>query len=689
MQHIGPSVFITSKESLSTLRELSANRSLASEACCLDHQPSRLRQFTTFSSYVYDLDLRRMSPLFAAVMTTEKELAVYHTLDVVERCLAEQFETDAKFEPNLVIADEASCIRNGVARKLGKEKVQKIFGTCQLHYLGSVLQHCSQVIGTKTEIWQFMKMAQQLMQAESPQIYELFKTEMLSFISKTEKRHDYLYNWFEFYDSRKTGWSKAYRNAELPKTNKGEAGNSRYSAITHLTGLPLDLGVKCMIAEFHVYAGCKKGIVTGLYKGGSGPSRVNMENRLISEIFERIRNTPLTAKDSEEFVKNVLEKLGLKEDIEENEDSENDENQVAITKQRSQLQTHRFLEEQQKARTEARVKAPTFINTPHKAPKKMLKRRIQFSNTLEDLTGDEPHAKKKHKPRNLNEKVLETLKEGVTLKTLEPGVYQLTIKEDPARCYEINLNAHPTCTCPQFEKNVKSRPVDRNTLVCKHIPTMMLILGFTYNDKIIRKYAYNATDRISLNLKSSTFAHSEVDISIIRRNFENEVTPRMEEAAEKVELPYFDSKKHYGWFNSYHEGKIIIDKQTERYPCQWFAIQYSETRYVCGSACHVTEDKVKDRESQKLRPNLKQDRPLVFLVYYTRMFQNPKTKKYSAKNEKKYYHMQQECISNLGEDLLKFSNIKMPYNVDASRLSDQNRKLVKTTFSNVTFVEDT
>ena len=33
----------------------------------------------------------------------------------------------------------------------------------------------------------------------------------------------------------------------------------------------------------------------------------------------------------------------------------------------------RFLEEQQKARTEAMVKAPTFVNTPHKAPKKILK----------------------------------------------------------------------------------------------------------------------------------------------------------------------------------------------------------------------------------------------------------------------------------------------------------------------------
>ena len=97
---------------------------------------------------------------------------------------------------------------------------------------------------------------------------------------------------------------------------------------------------------------------------------------------------------------------------------------------------------------------------------------------------------------------------------------------------------------------------------------------------------------------------------------------------------------------------------------------------MCTSACHVTGDKVKDKESQKLRPNLKQERPLVFLVYFTRMFQNPKTKEYSAKNKKKYFHMWMECISNLGEDLLKFSNMKMPYDVDVSRLSDEVAELL-------------
>ena len=246
-------------------------------------------------------------------MTSENELAVYHSLDVVDRCLAKQFESDNFFNPNLIIADEATAIKNAVSAKLGKENMQQKYGTCQLHYLGSVLQHCTYAIGGKIAVFQFMKLAKSLMNSETPKMYELFKLQLQDFISKTEQRHELLFNWFEFYDARRTGWSKAFRNPELPKTNKGESGNSHYSAVTHLTQLTLDLGVKCMVAEFHVYAGCKKGIVTGQYKGGNGPSRVKMDEKLVLEAFNRIENTPLTPGRTEELVSTVLKQLGLKQ----------------------------------------------------------------------------------------------------------------------------------------------------------------------------------------------------------------------------------------------------------------------------------------------------------------------------------------------------------------------------------------
>ena len=678
MEHIGPAVFISSRESLSTLRELSANGLLETEACCLDHQPSRLRQYTTFASYAYDVDLRRMCPLFASVMCSEKELAVYHCLDIVDRCLAEEFGKGCKFDPNLIIADEASAIKNAVARKLGKEEMLRRYGTCQLHYQGSILQHCGKTIGSNIEIFQFMKLSESLMNCETPQLYELFKAEMVKFISQTEQRYEYLIHWFEFYDARKVGWAKAFRNAELPKTNKGEAGNAHYSAVTHLTELTLDLGVKAMLAEFHVYAGCKRGIVSGLYRGGNGPSRVAMENKMVQETFQRIQNTPLTSKGSEEFVSKVLKQIGLKET--------DKTGQEPVMRQRSQFKTHQFLAEEMRARTEARVSAPSFENTPHKAPKKTLKRRIQFSDTLADVQNDNPKPKKKatgQKARgeSFNTKVLQTLSEGVGVIANEAGVYQLTINNDAERCYTVNLKENPTCTCPHFVKIEQSRPFDRNTLVCKHISAMMLFLGFTYRSKIIRKCTYNSSDSIVLTEKIEAFSHTNLDVSEIKRQFEKGMNPTLEESPKLQTLPYFNPKKYYGHYKNYQEAKVFIDERREGYPCKWYAVSYTQMRFTCASASHTTAG------SNKLIQSKTQARPLVFLVYFTKIFMNINTGKYLAKDERKYFHMQPQCIADFGQDLMRFSNIKPPFDVDITRLSPSQRAIFKNTFPDVTFVE--
>ena len=151
---------------------------------------------------------------------------------------------------------------------------------------------------------------------------------------------------------------------------------------------------------------------------------------------------------------------------------------------------------------------------------------------------------------------------------------------------------------------------------------------------------------------------------------------------EAVPLPYFDSKKYYGQYKTFQEAKVFIEEQKERYPCKWFGLQYEEKRYMCTSASHTTAD------SKKLRQKLSQARPLVFLVYFTRIFLNQTTGKYSARDEKKYFHMQSQCISNLGQALVKFSNIKPPFDVDITRLSKENKAIVRTTFPDVTFVDD-
>jgi hypothetical protein len=433
-----------------------------------------------------------------------------------------------------------------------------------------------------------------------------------------------------------------------------------------------------------VYAGCRRGITAGQYKGGNGPTRVTMDDKLVKETFDRISNTPLTSDGSTAFVTDILNRLGLKESVV----NENllEKEHVPVAKQRSVLQTHKYLADQLQARADARIESPKFINAPHKAPKKMIKRKIQFSDTLEDLNNENPNKKIKAGKKNLktnfslNEKILKTLSDGFEIKTLEIGVYELTVKNDPKRCYTVNLKANPSCTCPEFERIVKSRLNDRNTLICKHIPVMMLCLGFSYSSKLLRRFAYNATERMLVDLKTATFLHTNLDIADIKTKFENEMNPKLE--TPEKELPYFDPKKFYGQYKSYEEANLFINEQKERYPCKWFGLRYEEKRYVCTSALHATQD------SKKLRQNLTQARPLVFLVHFTRIFLNKHTGRYSARDEKKYFHMKKDCVSSFGWDLKKFTNIKPPFDVDISRLSTDNRAFVKKTFPDYTFVED-
>ena len=78
---------------------------------------------------------------------------------------------------------------------------------------------------------------------------------------------------------------------------------------------------------------------------------------------------------------------------------------------------------------------------------------------------------------------------------------------------------------------------------------------------------------------------------------------------------------------------------------------------------------------------------MVFLAYFTTIFRNKNTGRWSAKDEKKYFHMLSECVSNLGSDLMTFSNLKAPSDVDISRIPEENKPLVKATFPQYTFIE--
>ena len=123
------------------------------------------------------------------------------------------------------------------------------------------------------------------------------------------------------------------------------------------------------------------------------------------------------------------------------------------------------------------------------------------------------------------------------------------------------------------------------------------------------------------------FSHTNLDVSEIKRKFEKEMNPTMEESPQVPALPYFNPKKYYGQYKTYQEAKVFIEER------KWYGLSYNQMRFTCTSASHTTTG------SNKLRQSKNQARPLVFLVYYTKMFLTINTGKYLAKDERKYFLM--------------------------------------------------
>ena len=175
---------------------------------------------------------------------------------------------------------------------------------------------------------------------------------------------------------------------------------------------------------------------------------------------------------------------------------------------------------------------------------------------------------------------------------------------------------------------------------------MLLCLGFSYGSSLLRKHAYSDSERIILELKIAQFAHQELNLKHIASTFENELKGK--NVPKKMDLPFFDKKKTYGPYSSFNEAKIFIDEKKERFPCKWFGVKYDKGRYKCTSAVHKTLD------SKKLIQKYSQAKPLVFLVYFTTIYKNKNTSRWHAKDEKKYFHMLSDCVSNLGSDFITF-----------------------------------
>ena len=324
MERIGPYVYVSSEDSLKTLHDLTEGKQLDSEACYIDHQPSRLSKFTTLATYTYDLDLRMIAPLYTCFMEKETELAVFQALKVTDSHM-KRLCMEEGLDPAMYVADEASALHNAVRRKHGPRKT---IGTCKQHYLGNLFQMAASPIGSKSKILEFLRFGAELQEAEDPDIYMKVYNAFRVWICERESRKKHLINWLNWWHQRRHGCFKAFRSVNLPNTNKAEAGNSKYRDATHLTKLTLDMGVKSAVSEYHMYSGQRQGYINGTFQGGRGPSRHIMDLRAVEASVTRVSKTPLTKTEAEQLLAEKFDSIGIPYHHLISEDSDNEEDEM-------------------------------------------------------------------------------------------------------------------------------------------------------------------------------------------------------------------------------------------------------------------------------------------------------------------------------------------------------------------------
>lgn len=246
LERAGPYVFVTSEAALKTLRDLNNGGLLEKEALHIDFQPSRIAKHTCLASYAYDLDLRSMAPLFSAILTKGTEMSVYVILELVRKEMQDKLA--CKFDPAMYMADEAACFKNAVTREHGIAKLSS-FGTCELHFMKSVFQHCSSELGSQQKQFEHLKFCEGLMNAATPAIYENLYKSYRDWTNERQSRISCLSEFQDWWHARRCGWSKAFRQTQLPRTNLAEVGNAKFSSRTGMTNLSLDMGLKALNLE--------------------------------------------------------------------------------------------------------------------------------------------------------------------------------------------------------------------------------------------------------------------------------------------------------------------------------------------------------------------------------------------------------------------------------------------------------
>ena len=103
--------------------------------------------------------------------------------------------------------------------------------------------HCCNAIGACSAQIQFLRFTWKLLEAATPQKFELLYKLFVKWIEKTNSRQKKMKPWLKFWYNRKTQWATAYTSLSVTGVNLSEAGQSKYKVNNGMKRLKLYQGI--------------------------------------------------------------------------------------------------------------------------------------------------------------------------------------------------------------------------------------------------------------------------------------------------------------------------------------------------------------------------------------------------------------------------------------------------------------
>ena len=689
MERAGPYIYITSLEGLKTLRDLNQGGFLEKEALHIDFQPSRINQHTTLAGYCYDLDLRSMAPLFSAILTKETEMSVYVILELVKKSMREKLGVG--FDPALYMADEATSLKNAVVREHGPGKLQS-YGTCELHFMKSVFQHCTKELGSQQKQFEHLKFAESLMNAATPAIYDSLYEAYKKWINERPGRIECLGEFLNWWHARRCGWSKAFRNAELPRTNLAEVGNAKFSSRSGMTKLALDMGMKAIIAEHNQYSAKRKGVLNGDFLVGSGRSRLNLEEKQIKELFRRIEETPMDKIEESKIINEILVNiLGSHRNTRQTNTELPDSNDIVlenISRMEKAFQdspsnkgsTHRPPNRERitPKKNSAPKSGRVILNL--QTNKESLQRTMTGSVQRQLFSANERAGYENKKPSKKNgntilKRVLDTFKQLIYAEQTAVGKFRLVIqKPQGVITYETRIIGRHSCLCEDFKRKNRSNSLDK--VICKHFIYCLLVLGIdpsTQRTLLEKSQSSYFTDEENVLIRdkcmdvwenglyfSPTYADTifkklegAVGGKRLKKTSDLDIRLRQQKP-----LPFINESRLYGNYSKKNEAmREILNK--DRFTVKWYLVLAEDGRRTCpGEGSH---DQKKIQRGQ-----------LCLAVDFNSVIvkNTEEAKTFKIKDQRRYFCLQKECIRSFSKRILTdFSNIEPPKRVNCDYIT--------------------